>query len=98
MDSCLRQGKQAVLVRVHVAPRASRDEVLGTQGGELRVRLHAPPVEGAANAALMALLAHVLDVRQNQVQIVAGWSSRRKLVAVQGLDMGEVQTRLGLSD
>ncbi len=73
MDSCLRQGKQAVLIRVHVVPRAPRDAVLGTQGEELRVRLHAPPVEGAANAALVALLAHVLDVRQNQVQIVAGW-------------------------
>ena len=98
MDAFLRQGKHAVLIRVHVVLRASRDEVEGLHGGALRVRLRAPPVEGAANAALLALLAQVLGIRQNQVEIVSGWSSRNKVVAAQGLEMAEVERRLGLSD
>ena len=97
MYSFLRQSKQAVLISVHVTLRAPRDEVLPAQGGPLRVRLHAAPVEGAANAALLQLLARRLDVHHTQVEIVGGWTSRNKLVAVQGLDIAEVHRRLSAS-
>jgi len=95
VDAFLRQSKQAVLVSVHVTLRAPKDEVQGPQGGALRVRLHAAPVEGAANAALLALLARALGVPRSQMQIVKGWSSRNKVVAVRGLEISEVQRRLG---
>lgn len=78
---------------VRVQPRASRTEVAGTQQGALKVRLQAPPVDGAANEALVEFLADSLGVPRRMVQIVSGASSRTKLVEVAGIDAGAV-TRL----
>ncbi len=80
--------------RVRVVPRASRDEVAGLQGEALRVRLTAPPVEGAANLALVDFLARRLGVRKGQVRILSGGTSRDKVVAVEGVSAGEVRARL----
>ncbi|MGC8839196.1 MAG: DUF167 domain-containing protein [Anaerolineae bacterium] len=83
-----------VRFRVRVVPRASRDEVAGLQGEALRVRLTAPPVEGAANRALVDFLARQLGVRRSQVHILAGEASRDKVVAVEGLTAEEARARL----
>jgi uncharacterized protein (TIGR00251 family) len=71
-------------VSVHVQPRASRSEVVGTHGAALKVRLLAPPVGGAANDALVALLAERLGVPTRAVRIVAGMTSRAKTVEIDG--------------
>ena len=73
-----------IRVNVHVQPRASRSEVVGTRGAALKVRLLAPPVDGAANDALVALLAERLGVSRSAVRIVAGRSSRAKTVEIDG--------------
>lgn len=75
---------------VRVQPRASRSEVAGEQEGALRVRLAAPPVNGAANDALVELLAKLLHVAKRDVRIVAGATSRRKLVEVDGVTAEQV--------
>lgn len=67
---------------VRLTPRASRTRVDGVQGGALRVRLPAPPVDGAANAALVALIAKRLEVPVSCVRIVRGVTSRTKLLQV----------------
>jgi uncharacterized protein len=67
---------------VHVQPRATRSEALGRHGDALKVRLQAPPVDGAANEALVELLASVLEVPRRAVQLVSGHTSRRKVVEV----------------
>ena len=67
---------------VRVQPRASRNEVAGVHGAALKVRVTAPPVEGAANSAVIALLAEVLGVPRGAVRIVSGDSSRNKVVEV----------------
>jgi len=69
---------------VHVQPRASRSEVVGTFGAALKVRLLAPPVDGAANDALVALLARELGVSRRDVGLVQGATSRAKVVEVDG--------------
>jgi uncharacterized protein len=74
----------SIRVRVHVQPRASRSEVVGTHGAALKVRLHAPPVDGAANAALVALLAERLGLSRRAVRIVAGETARAKTVEIDG--------------
>jgi len=74
----------SIRVPVHVQPRASRSEVVGTHGAALKVRLLAPPVDGAANEALVALLADRLGVARRAVKVVAGASSRAKTVEVEG--------------
>ena len=77
------RGK-TVRVRVHVQPRATRSEIVGLHGAALKVRLQAPPVDGAANEALVVLLADRLGVARRAVKVVAGASSRAKMVEVEG--------------
>ena len=75
----------AVILDVRVIPRTSRPGLAGTRNGALLVRLSAPPVEGAANAELIQVLAKALDVPKRRVTIVAGERSRLKRVRVEGL-------------
>ncbi len=81
-------------LRVRVQPGAKRDELLGFQEGVLRIRLAAPPVEGRANKALIALLSEALHVPKASVAVVAGYTSRDKLVEVTGLAPEELAARL----
>jgi len=80
------EGAGVVRFSVRVQPRASRSEVAGVHGDALKVRLTAPPVDGAANAALIELLADLLAVSRSAVRIVAGEHARAKVVEVVGVD------------
>ena len=71
--------------KVRVVPRASRSEIVGEHDGCLRVRVAAPPVEGAANEELVRTLAEALEVSRNAIEIVAGHTSKLKTVRVIGL-------------
>jgi uncharacterized protein len=70
---------------VRVQPRASRSEIAGVYGDALKVRLSAPPVDGAANDALIEFLAHVFAVGRRDVRILAGEISRSKIVEIEGI-------------
>lgn len=74
----------AVRVDVHVQPRASSSGLACLHGTALKVRLQAPPVEGAANAALVELLADILGVPRRAVRVIAGSTSRAKTVEIEG--------------
>ena len=82
-------------IDVRLIPRAARSEVVGFDGEVLRVRVTAPPVDGRANAALIDLLAGVLRVPKASVRIVAGQTTRQKVIAIDGLATDEVRRRLG---
>jgi uncharacterized protein len=84
-----------VVITVRVIPRAARSGLAGTRGDALLVRLQAPPVEGAANAELIELMARALDVPKRAVSIVAGGRSRQKRVRVMGLDAATAASRVG---
>ncbi len=71
---------------VLVQPRASRTRAVGEHDGRLKVALAAPPVDGAANEALVEFLAAALQVRRSQVTLLDGLASRRKRLAVQGVE------------
>lgn len=76
-------------------PRASRDELAGFDDtGRLKVRLTAPPVEGAANRALVKLLARRLGVSRSAVSVLRGETSRNKLVEIDGLSDDAVRNAL----
>ena len=75
-----------VVLRIQVQPRASRTECVGVHGDSIRIRLQAPPVDGAANDALIRFLARTLDVPRSAVSTVAGGSGRRKQVRVGGVN------------
>jgi uncharacterized protein (TIGR00251 family) len=76
---------------VRVVPRASRSEIAGEHDGALRVRIAAPPVEGAANRELVRTLAKIFKVPQNAVEIVSGANSKTKRVRVRGADAATLE-------
>ena len=84
---------QKVTFSVYVQPRASNNAIVGMHGDALKVRLTAPPVDGAANAGLIAFLAKEIGVAKSAIRIVAGESSRRKVVEVITED-GDIVRRL----
>jgi hypothetical protein len=69
---------------VRVIPRSSRSEIVGEFDGALKVKLNSPPVDGAANAELIKLLAKEFGVSKNQVEIVSGHASKSKQVKISG--------------
>lgn len=75
---------------IRLQPRASKNEIVGLQSGALKVRVTAPPVDGAANDALVELLSRSLDVGRRSVTIVSGSASRNKMVDVAGIDANRV--------
>jgi uncharacterized protein (TIGR00251 family) len=72
----------AVIVDIHVIPNASRTQADGEHDGALRVRLHAPPVDGKANLALIAWLADMLGIAKREVELIRGQASKRKQLRV----------------
>ena len=84
-----------VRLTLHVQPRASRSELAGRHGDAIKLRLAAPPVDGAANAELVRYLAELLGVPKSAVEIISGETGRRKLVLVRGLAPAEALARLG---
>ena len=91
----VRAVERGVRVAVRVAPRASRDGIVGVHDGALKVALTAPPVEGAANEALVRLLAKELGVAKGDVRVVQGDRSRDKVVQVAGVDEARVRALVG---
>jgi uncharacterized protein (TIGR00251 family) len=91
----IREQDGAITFEVRVAPRASRNRVVGIQDGALKVALTAPPIDGAANEALRKLLAKALGVAKSDVEILRGDRARTKVLRVHGVSAGDV--RLGES-
>jgi uncharacterized protein len=87
----LRAAADGVLLAVVVQPRAARNEVVGVQGEELKIRLTSPPVEGAANRLCCDYLAGLCGVARSQVTLLAGQRSRHKRLLVQGLTAAGAQ-------
>lgn len=97
MTLSVSQRDGEVRLSVLVKPRSSRRAVLGVRDdGALAVALTSPPVDGAANAELLELIAKTLGVKKREVSIVTGATGRRKVVAVAGLDARELCARLGV--
>jgi uncharacterized protein (TIGR00251 family) len=82
------------MLSVVVVPRAGRSSIEKLTDGTIQVRVAAPPVDGAANAALMRFLSNVLDVPRSRMEIVSGASSRRKRISFVGLTPDELEARL----
>ena len=71
---------------VRIVPRASHSEIVGEHDGALRIRIAAPPIDGAANRELVRTLAKIFKVPQNAVEIVSGANSKNKTVRLRGAD------------
>lgn len=91
----MRGDKLGAALAIRVTPGAKRNEIDGfLEDGTIRIRLVAPPVEGKANSALIDFLSKVLGARRSDIEIIAGETSRNKLVTINGMDPATVQARL----
>ncbi len=88
------EANGSVTFAVRVVPRSSRSQIAGVEGGALKIKLTAPPVDGAANAALIEFVAEWLGVRRSAVSIVSGDKARNKLVRVNGVTRAQVLERM----
>ena len=95
MPAFLRVQADGVLLSVKLQPRASANAIGDALGGELRIKVTAPPVDAAANEALVKLLAQQLDCPRNRVELVRGHTSRHKTIKLHGLAAEAVLSRLG---
>jgi uncharacterized protein (TIGR00251 family) len=95
MPSFLQAHANGVYLSVKVQPRAPQNEIGEPLGNELRIKVTAPPVDSAANEALLGLVARALGCPRSAVQLVRGRTSRHKVVFVHGLTVAEAAKKLG---
>ena len=79
------------VLNLRIVPRAAKNAIQGEHGGALKVRLCAPPVDGAANAALVEFLAEAFALPRARVQLLSGQTSRNKRVLLAGLPASRVR-------
>lgn len=94
IPSFLRVESDGVILQIKVQPRASKNEVGEPLDGELRVKVSAPPVDSAANEALIRLLAEEFDCPRSKVLMLRGQTSRHKSIKLFGVSADTVLTRL----
>lgn len=82
--SVIRETSDGVTINVRVQPGAKRSRVLGIHGDALKIAVAAPPVDGKANEALIGFLAELLGVRQSNIEVVRGATSRQKTILIRG--------------
>jgi uncharacterized protein len=92
------QAADSVTLSLRIQPRASKNEAIVMEGGGLKIRLTAPPVDGAANDALVRFLAETFAVSRSQVEIVSGHASRDKIVRISGVNEADVKRILNTQD
>jgi uncharacterized protein (TIGR00251 family) len=89
-------GRGRLRLALKLSPRSKKEGVEGVQDGRLHIKLTAPAVDGKANAALVAFLARLLEVKKTQVLLVTGEKARLKVVEIEGCDLSQARARLGL--
>jgi uncharacterized protein (TIGR00251 family) len=90
----IQETRDGVIFKITVQPRGSRNEIAGLQGDAMKIRLTAPPVEGAANKMCVEFLAKSLKVRKSVVEIIRGRTSRSKKVLVRSATRKEIESLL----
>ena len=96
--SWLVAGEGGVILRLNIQPGAKKTEVVGLHGDALKIRLAAPPVDGKANACLIAFLADQLGLAKAAIRLVGGDTSRAKRVRIDGVDPALALRSFGLGD
>lgn len=91
MLSCLEESRDGVILSLKVQPRSSRNQIVGLYADSLKVKLTAPPVDGAANQHCCAFLAKLFGVAKSQVDIISGEHARTKKVLIKNIDLLNVE-------
>jgi uncharacterized protein (TIGR00251 family) len=96
MTSPVVATKTGVQLRLQIQPKAARTELVGLHGDALRLRIAAPPVDGAANQAVIEFLADRIGVPRRSIRIVGGATSRRKRLEIDGITVAAARLALGM--
>jgi len=92
----LRDTKKGVVIKVRVQPKAKRDEILGVEGGSVRLRVKAPPEKGKANQACINLLAKILSITKKEIKLISGAKAREKMFFIQNMELDDLKEKLGI--
>jgi uncharacterized protein len=92
----IRETAAGLEVHLHVQPRAKRSELCGIHNGALKLKVLAPPVDDAANRAIIEFFSSLLDISKSRISITSGQKSRDKTLLIQGLLQKAFMTRLGI--
>jgi uncharacterized protein len=90
----LSTSKNDLILSVYIQPRASKNQICGIQGEELKIRLTSPPVDGAANKLCREFVADFFDVAKSSVDIISGETSRHKRLRISGNHPGQFSTHI----
>jgi uncharacterized protein (TIGR00251 family) len=88
MEIPFKRSRRGITLKVKVEPRSSKKGISGLIGDSLKVKVHAPPVGGAANEELIEILSKEFGIKKSDIQIVRGNASRDKIVEIAGRDAG----------
>lgn len=94
MTAWLRADGDGVILTLHIQPGAKKTEVAGPHGDALKIRLAAPPVDGKANAALLAFIAAKVGARGTAIELVGGQLSRAKRIRIADMTSAQVEAAL----
>jgi hypothetical protein len=94
MELQVNESRAGLVVRLHVLPRAKRCEIAGVHNGALKIKVTAPPVDDAANRAIVEFLSKLLDLSKSSLQILSGFKSRDKILQVKGLSRSDFLARI----
>jgi len=92
--TCVSEDAAGVRIKVRVQPKASRSELVGLQGDALKIRIAAPPVDGAANKGLIQLLAKTCGLAKSRIHITQGLSSRTKTVLLASIRLEDLPPQI----
>lgn len=90
----LKETPHGVYLSIKLQPRASREQINGIQGAELKISVTAPPVDAAANRALIEFLSERLAVSRSAIDLVRGQTSRHKTVFIRGASLAQIRAKL----
>jgi len=90
----IRENGAGLEVSLHVQPRARHTRLAGTYGGRLKVSVTAPPVDQAANRAIVEFFSHLLDLPKSRLRIISGESSREKVLRIEGMSRAGFHERI----
>ena len=89
-SECLKQHKNGVTLELLLAPRSAKQGIRGLQAGRLKLAVNAPPVDGAANKAMLEFLSKFLKVPKSALEILKGETSKQKTVLLRGLSLEQI--------
>lgn len=92
----LRQTPSGVLIDLHVQPQASRTEIVGLHGDRLKLRVKAPPIDGAANQEVIRFLAEQLSCPRQHLEIIKGQSGRQKTILARSMSLDHIQSKIAV--